>query len=226
MYQETIFQPQTPLSSIGYITWREPVPTFTDLSTVGTPSLTPPPTPGEARVVLDEDIAYIYDDTSDSWVTIGGPKTHFVQAFAPPSVNGHLWSNTTNGSLFQYDSVRGKWLGMEERKISGARDSIATTNIFLRMFDGVPTNLTTETIDWDATLVRLIALNSAGIIETWTGEVYDDGVLIASVSVVAGDFAIDNTLNINVTANSRISVRCNGTNIDRPRVDAVFRRRA
>lgn len=224
-YQETIIQSQLATTSIGYLTWREPVNTYSDLSTIAIPSTTPIPTVGEARVVLDEDVAYIYDNSTDSWLSIAGAKTHFVQATPPPAVNGYLWSNISNGSLFQYDAVRGKWLGMEERKISGARDAANATNIFLRMFDGLPTNLTSETIDWDATLVRLIAINSAGVAETWDGEVYDDGILVASVSVVSGDFAIDNTLNVDVAANSRISLRCSGTNINRPRVDAIFRRR-
>lgn len=197
--------------------WKDPVTNSGLLPLVGNNL-------GDARITTNTSTIYIWDGIA--WIPVGSSSPQlFVQPTAPSAVSGYVWSNTTTNSLFTYDAVRTKWLGTEERKISGMRESTTTTNIFLRQFDSVPTNLTTETVDWDATLVRIIALGNVGVLQTWTAEVYDDGVLIASLSVSGADFAINNSLNIDVTANSRISLRCNGTNIDRPRIDAIFKRR-
>lgn len=197
--------------------WKDPVANSGALPLSGNNT-------GDARVTTNTSTIYIWDGVS--WIAIGSSAPQlFVQPTAPAATSGYVWSNTTTNSLFTYDAVRAKWLGTEERKISGMRDSSTTTNIFLRQFDSVPTNLTTETIDWDATLVRIIALGNTGVLQTWTAEVYDDGILIASLNVVGADFAINNALNIDVAANSRISVRCAGSSIDRPRIDAIFKRR-
>ena len=48
-YREQVLLPNTAGSGGGASTWQSTVTTFNDLSTIGTPSVTPPPVDGESE---------------------------------------------------------------------------------------------------------------------------------------------------------------------------------
>jgi len=56
-------------SKVAHITWRSPVPAFADLPLEGN-------SPGDARVVLDEDRPYLWDDDTSSWVSFSAGGMH------------------------------------------------------------------------------------------------------------------------------------------------------
>jgi hypothetical protein len=71
-YREKITLRRSGGADLSALTWKDPVATVGDLSTVGTPSVTPAPLDGEARVVKDVDNIYVYDATGDSWILVSG----------------------------------------------------------------------------------------------------------------------------------------------------------
>lgn len=220
MFREEILF--TPFFSAGDTYWGAPVPTFG--------SLPPSGLDGEAHVVLDTDSIYVWDATTLSWKLItGNANALHVGATAPPGtpVNGFLWSDTVNHVLYQYDSVRGKWLSTSELVVSGGRNAVNVTNVYLESIDSIPSNLGGQRIPYNATLVAMVAVNNPTVNETWVAEARRNGVVtpIASVSIVAGTFAVTTVLNFDVSTNDRIEWYCNGTNIDRPRIDLFFKRR-
>jgi hypothetical protein len=87
-YTEQIFLKNTSGGTGGVVEWAGPVDTFTDLSTVGTPSTTPTPIDGEARVVKDTDKLYIYDATGDSWILVGPGSISGIAEFVTVAKSG------------------------------------------------------------------------------------------------------------------------------------------
>ena len=53
----------------GHVTWRPPVPSFPELPMEGN-------SPGDARVVLDEDRPYLWDEEGGSWIPFGAGSLH------------------------------------------------------------------------------------------------------------------------------------------------------
>lgn len=219
MYNEIIYNPPTPKGP-GEAYWTAPVASVTNLPVTALD--------GECKLVLDVDTIYTYDATTSSWKPIGGSgNSNFTVGPTPPTnpLNAQLWGDNINSVLYQYDAVRGKWLGLNELRVSGGRNNANVTNIFLRTFGNMPTNLASEIIPYNATLVGMAATNRGGLLLTWNAEVYQNGTLLYSLPIVNSDFAVNMSLNVDVLANDKISLRCNGTNINRPLITAIFRRR-
>ena len=234
-YHETITFPRETGGGSGNTTWLDPVSTITDLSTVGTPSTTPVPVDGEARVVLDTNTVYVYDAALDVWNPIGGSVAPLHLGPTPPGgvTNGYLWASSTNSQLYQYDAVRTKWLGLNERKlIMGKRTN--TTNSYVFTMDSIASNTNPELLEathigeeW--TLVSILASNEAGVTAHggWTAEIQDDTATIIGSLVVANgtDLSVSTTLNIDITAGTRIQMYVTGTGIPRPTIIGIFRRK-
>jgi len=53
----------------GYVTWRAPVNAFPELPMQGN-------SPGDARVVLDEDRPYLWDEETQTWIPFGAGSLH------------------------------------------------------------------------------------------------------------------------------------------------------
>ena len=71
----------------------------------------------KARVTLDTNTVYVYDAALDQWNAIGGSAAPIHLGPTPPGspTNGYVWADSTNSELYQYDAVRGKWLGQENK---------------------------------------------------------------------------------------------------------------
>lgn len=107
-----------------------------------------------------------------------------------------------------------------------SRDSISTTDQYLRTFDGAPTNLNGYALPWDATLVALSASGQVNT-QTYTLEVRKNGVATVESSItMTNQFSnYDDTIDVDFNAGDRVQFYCNGTGIDRPLIEAYFRRR-
>ena len=109
--------------------------------------------------------------------------------------------------------------------VGAARDFATVTNTYLRLEDGLPTNVTPITLPYDCTLIALTATTQST--ETWTAEVHSALTLIpgALLSVVAASSGFTNTLSIDFTAGDQIQLFANGTDLSSPRMFATFIRR-
>lgn len=200
-------------------------------------------TEGTNRYVVAEDANYIYvlpqiaanspyvvNSPLGSWVRNASisASQFFVSASAPATASGNMWVNTTTNTVYQYDSVRTKWLGMDENKITASRNAL-TTDLFLWSSAGLPTNEAGELIPYNSVLVGIVATAATGGGGAWTAEVWSSaviGVPIASLAVPNPFTAASIlTTNIDVNAGAIISLKCAGTLIDRPSITAIFRRR-
>jgi hypothetical protein len=101
------------------------------------------------------------------------------------------------------------------------RNSANVTNTYLR--DGtVPTNQSPFIVKADANITS-IAVSTNGV-ETWTAEIYINGVLTHSEAITAVDNQIA-SLDIDVNAGDKIGLRCLGTNINRPTIEVFYKLR-
>jgi len=137
-----------------------------------------------------------------------------------------------DGSLYWWTGTQ--WLGLgtasappiDARYVafSAGRATLAT-GIYLRTNNNLPTNISPIILPFDATLIAVSASGAAA--QTWAAEVHLLGSLIAGalVNVTAAQSAFTAALSIDFDAGDGVQLFCNGTSIDRPNIDAVFRRR-
>ena len=92
-----------------------------------------------------------------------------------------------------------------------------STSIYLE-HNGTFSNLTPVVITEDCLLKSISASTNGN--ETWVAEIHANGVLIpgATVNITGADNGITNDLGIVVTAGTKLSGFCNGTNINRPTI--------
>lgn len=98
-------------------------------------------------------------------------------------------------------------------------NSSNTTNRYLDRHDGTPTN-ESGFIAWYNCEIKALSANT-NTSGTWTAEVHINGVVAATLPVV-GTGTSTAVLSVSVTAGDKISFYCNGSNIDKPSIDALF----
>jgi len=109
--------------------------------------------------------------------------------------------------------------------LMAGRDSVATTNVYLRGPDGVPTNLSGFIIPVDSTIFAIGAGTDGA--DTWVAEIRKNGAaaVIASLSMTAEAKKFTDTLDVDVSAGDEIQMYCSGTNVNRPTMLVLLRRR-
>lgn len=131
------------------------------------------------------------------------------------------------GDVYFVDSTRGnKQLSVDTIEIGCGRNSLNTTNQYLRTYNGTPMNLTGIPLPFDATLVGITMTGSSNI-QTWTAEVRrnDFATVIDSLTITNAYENHTWSKNIDFNEGDRIKIYCNGTNISHPQVRTFFRRR-
>jgi len=166
------------------------------------------PTPAEV------DGAWLYRVSADV-IDNDGTKTNTGQAFfAGEQIfwNGVDW--TVLGA-----AANDTW------PLMVGRNSATVSNVYLRSPDRVPTNLSGFIVPVDSTIFAIGAGTNGA--ETWVAEVRKNGVaaVIASLSMAAETKKYTDTLNVDVDAGDEIQMYCNGTNINRPAMLVLLRRR-
>lgn len=122
---------------------------------------------------------------------------------------------------------------IESFVLSGARNAMNTTDVWLRGNDGLPLNQSPARIPFDATLVNISATGNAS--GTWDAEVYIDADVraggtpsdankIAELALAASDSA-SSSVSVDVVAGTEIGIFMRGSSINRPRVDLFFIRK-
>ena len=128
--------------------------------------------------------------------------------------------------VYFYDSTRDKHLGVAIIEVAGARDSVATTNQYLRTFDGVPFNQSGSALPFDATLIGL-TMSEQDNNQTWTLQVRknDSATSLASLTITNAYENHSWDEDVDFSAGDRIQLYLSGSSIDYPQAKAYFRRR-
>ena len=143
--------------------------------------------------------------------------------------NGATLSNVgyvEDGDIYFYDPTRNKNLGVGIIQIGCGRNSMNTTNQYIRMYDSIVMNLSGVTLPFDSTLVGMTMSEQVNT-QSWTAQVRknDSDTIIDSLSIVN---AYENHVwnkNTDFVAGDRVQVYLNGTNIKYPQVMLYFRRK-
>jgi hypothetical protein len=136
-----------------------------------------------------------------------------------------LYYDSTANEVVFFDETRSKTLGVSMINFGASRNSVATTNVYLRSYDGVPTNLNGFPLLFNATLVGIGI--SGELSQSWTAEVRKNGTATIqdSLTMTAATENHDYTKNTDFNEGDLIQIYCNGSSIDRPYVELFFRRR-
>ena len=177
------------------------------------------------RIAVGADGYVLTADDSQSAGVKWAPPGSEIQTSSVAPTSGQLWIKTPEYELFRFDATRDKWLSSQTIEAGGARNSSAATDIYLRTFDGAPTNEAPFILPFDATLVAISA--SSADVQSWTAELHADTVLVpgASMAIVAAASGRDNSLNVDFAAGTAIQLFMSGTNIPFPRASFFFARR-
>jgi len=141
-------------------------------------------------------------NASQAQVNIGTSATTFV---SPATLaNYSRWANIFTTPLM----------------FGGARNK-NTTNAYLQV-SGVYSNVVPIELPVNAKIKSIIAGTDGA--ETWTAEIHGNGSPIAGafLALTATDSGTIDGLNISVTAGTKLSLYCNGTNIKRPRIFVIL----
>ena len=131
-----------------------------------------------------------------------------------------------DGDVYFVDSTRGdKELGVAIIEVGAGRNSSATTNQYLRTFNGTLMNQTGIPLPYDTTLVGMTMAGSSNT-QSWTAQVRKNGsaTVLDSLSITNAYENHDWTRNTDFTAGDRVQIYLSGTSISYPQVRLYFRR--
>lgn len=128
--------------------------------------------------------------------------------------------------VYFYDDTRSKDLGVAVIEVGAARDSVSTTDQYLRTYDGVPMNKSGSALPWDATLIG-ISMSGEENNQTWTVQVRknDSATSLASLTITNAYENHSWDEDVDFSAGDRIQLYLSGASIDYPQAKAYFRRR-
>jgi hypothetical protein len=155
----------------------------------------------------------------------GGTFTVPVSDTPPSSPTaGSMWIRNVDKTLFIYDNNRSKWLSSNTIKISASRNFNNVTNQYLMSDEGIYTNQDPFVYTDNLTLVKIIAkstTNGNWILRLKNNDLDTD---IAVFNVNNG-LLLDNSINIDLNANTNMSFYLDGSNVGFPNVDLIARYR-
>ena len=109
--------------------------------------------------------------------------------------------------------------------IDASRNYNAVTNAFLQGAGNVRTNVAPYIMPYDCSIMAIAA--ACRTIATWTAQVYVNGSLLPG-----GELALNNEkrayingLDLQLNEGDEVSLRCSGSNINRPRIVIYVKRR-
>jgi len=133
--------------------------------------------------------------------------------------NGQLWVKSPEYDLYVYDGNRECWVGVAERSISGWSGQLVAHSYLSNAG-----NLTSEVLPFKCVLVGMTATSERGVV--WTAEIHTNNSSVSGAAVGVGEDGrgFRGDLNIEFNAGDRIQFFVNGHNIDRPKIEAIFRK--
>lgn len=104
--------------------------------------------------------------------------------------------------------------------LGAGRNKTNVTNQYLRSFSGVPGNQSTY-VAWFDCEIRAISIMTYTA-KNWTGEVHVNGSPVATLASGGAAKAQVTGLSVSILAGDEVSFYCNGNNINRPVINALF----
>jgi hypothetical protein len=143
--------------------------------------------------------------------------------------NGATLSNigyVENGDIYFYDTTRNKDLGVGILQIGCGRNANNTTNQYLRVYDGVPMDMSSISLPFNSTLVGM-TMNGSSDTQSWTAQIRSNGspIILDYLSIVNSRVNCSWDKNTDFSMNDRIQVYLKGVAISYPTVMLFFRRR-
>lgn len=161
----------------------------------------------------------INTDTPDAQLDIestGVPLRLQPSATTPTGTEAGQMFMGSDGILYAYDGTRSKWLSVDRTTVGWGRNSAATTNEYLRQFNGATSDSNGWRIIRDATITAISAQTNSAT--TWVLEIRKNdattNVLTLNLNLEEGKH--DNSINIDVNEGDFIQAYCNGTNVEHP----------
>lgn len=180
---------------------------------------------------LDRPTADGYVLTSDSsgnadWLPSSGGGAGIPISLTPPTAfNGAQWIDGHDSQLYIYDGYRGKWLSDRTYTFGAGRNSNVVSNLYLRTYDDVPTNLIPFVVPYNSTILSLSTTTSATA--SWQAQVRKNGgpspILSHNLSNTI-NFS-DSTQNIDVSTGDTLSLFASGSSIPFPSINILLARR-
>jgi len=154
-------------------------------------------------------------------LVVTGPINYSTDPPTAP-IAGQIWIRDTDNIEFIFNGT--SWISKTVFQEGAGRNSSATSNQYLRGYNGTPTNQAPILLNSNALLVGM-TMNSYSN-QAWTLELRKNGsvTVIASIAQTAGENQkIDMTKNLNMNAGDRLHIYCNGTDVEYPRGDIYYR---
>lgn len=112
--------------------------------------------------------------------------------------------------------------GSDTAILEAGRNNSNVTNTYLRGPGDVPTNVSPFVLAYDYEIIAITASTDGN--ETWDADVYKNGSLVGTLSMVNQSTNYTTGLSIALSAGDKISILCNGVGINRPSVEVVLRK--
>lgn len=176
-------------------------------------------------IKLNQDLSAVGNPTFASLISDSAVTIKQITTPSNPSAGYNKLYFKSDGVLYKLNST-----GVENAIPSdltmtdGGKNNLAT-NSYINGPDGIPMNISPFILPFDAYLVSMSASTDGN--ETWTAEVHVNSVLKAGATlpIVAADNAYHYTYSsITFGAGDKIMIYCNGSSINKPRVNVVFGR--
>ena len=104
-------------------------------------------------------------------------------------------------------------------QLSAGRNASNVTDSYLKSAGNVFTDVSPYYVPYDCKAKKITVTTSDN--ETWSGELYVNGVLSDSISIISTDKG-GKDIDIDINNGDLISLRCSGTNINRPFMTVWF----
>lgn len=169
-------------------------------------------------------VRYIAEGTTLSVFRVDTGKTGIHSASGTPPSSpqaGDLWQQSTTGIYFARDATRGKWLSLDMRALAFGRSGNTTSGTFYLSAGGSAYSASNgEVMPWDGTLVGFSWSRTNSLVVSF--RLFRNATALVDIPAGTSFTGSDGTLNLDFSANERITVQNIGPNTVANAIGLVF----
>jgi len=179
-----------------------------------------------AEDYLFDDYSILFEGNIDSYNYLTGDLS-VITTYSNGVGLTDSYGNIATYSIW-YVNLTGRKSGSIAKPIGtitvNAGGTSSTTNSYLQSVGGEYMNIIPFVLPFDSTLIAISS--SSKYSQTWESQIHVSEILISGATLsISNTFSSWATYSINFNAGDRIMLYCNGTSIDSPRIDAIFRQK-